>query len=177
MQKKMKTEQAQGRQQANSLGTGSLVEAIKRDHVDLKKFIEVLKDEEADHAEKKEAYDPFMKLLDSHAEAEEKALYTVCLKEEELSDHGHEGFVEHDIARELMQSIARTRRSEVWMAKVKVLAEVVEHHIEEEENEFLPEVEENIGQEEQQKILAQFLKLRRKGQTDFTQENAGVLAA
>lgn len=154
----------------------SLVKAIKADHEDLKKFIEVLKDENSDFSEKQEAGDLFMSLLKSHASSEEKAVYTVCMDEEDLLDHALEGFVEHGVADALMRKLSAIEDEGKWKACAKVLAEVVEHHIDEEEKEFLPEVERHFANKKQMKMTHEFMNLRQRSQKSISSENAGVLA-
>jgi hypothetical protein len=162
----------------SKLAAGSvddLVKAIKEDHQDLKKFIAVMKDEDASHAEKKEATQGFTSLLKSHSSSEEKALYARCLKVDDLRVMADEGYVEHHVAASLMKAMPSTRNRDRWTAQVKVLAELVEHHIEEEEKEFLPEVEKAFADQKQEKMAHEFVALRRRSQRNVSEENAGVL--
>jgi hypothetical protein len=55
-----------------------------------------------------------------------------------------------------------TPDDERFTAKVTVLIESVEHHIEEEESSWFPDVREALGRKELQEIGAQMLKLRRR---------------
>jgi hemerythrin superfamily protein len=152
-----------------------LVKAIKDDHKDLRKFIGVMKDEDATHAEKKEATRGFMSLLKSHSSSEEKALYARCLKVAKLRVMADEGYVEHHVAAALMKTMPATRNQDRWTAQVKVLAELVEHHIEEEEKDLLPEVERAFAETKQEKMAHEFVALRRRSQRNVSDENAGVL--
>lgn len=115
-----------------------IVQMILQDHKPLKKWIKVLKGE-ATFAQKQTAFDEFAPLLISHAKPEEQALYVAMKKIETLRAEGFEGDTEHGIADQLVEEIKRTDDEDLWMARVKVLAELVEHHIEEEEDEMLPD--------------------------------------
>lgn len=157
--------------------TPSIVDAIKEDHDDLKKLIAVLKDPEMSLSKKNGAYLPFVSLLKSHTTAEEQVLYNACLKVKELSFMGQEGFVEHTVASELIQSISKTRKSEVWEAKVKVLAELVEHHIQEEEGDFLPQVDSTFSDDQKIMMMEEFVKIRSKTQVEGSKNYCGVLNA
>lgn len=114
-------------------------------------------------------------MLKLHAVSEEKAVYAVCQKMDEMKDLAFHSFEEHQVADALLKKALVTRSRDQWIARVKVLAELVEHHIEEEESEFLPELEDHLeGIEE--KMVANFLSLRQKSQRRFHDDNAGVLA-
>ncbi|MNT72669.1 hypothetical protein D3C72_2112950 [compost metagenome] len=69
----------------------------------------------------------------------------------------------------------RTEDEDLWSARVKVLAELVEHHIEEEESELLPDFKKHCEVEARVQMGAQFLKLKQKlerqGGQDTVNEN------
>lgn len=108
-----------------------------------------------------------------HADVEEQIFYPAvrdAIKDEELID---EAEVEHQTARDLIEQIqAMTPDDELYDAKVRVLGEYVEHHVEEEEKEMFPKVKkakldlEAMGQEMMQaKETARtgFLSAKTKG--------------
>ncbi len=157
--------------------TMDLVAAIKRDHKDLKRFLKTMKDETAAPAEKRSVVEKFVELLKSHAPSEETALYARCVDNAKLSSFAHEGYVEHEIASALMKAIDGTSEQKRWVAEVKVLAEAVEHHIEEEESDFLPKVKKAFSAAEYAEMSRAFLTLREKSQPTTAGQNAGALAA
>ncbi len=157
-------------------GFDDIVKALKEDHKELRTLGETLKSEDASDSEKKEAYKNFSSLLKSHSKSEEKAVYAKCCPIDELTQEAEEGYIEHKIADNLMKDIATTRNSDKWNAMVKVLAEVVEHHADEEEKELLPKVKKHFEKDEQAQMSHQFIALREKSQKDITEDNAGILA-
>ncbi len=57
-------------------------------------------------------------------------------------------YEEHDLVRALIRKIRNTSSSdESFKAKVTILKEVVEHHVEEEEGEYFPECKRAFGEE------------------------------
>lgn len=74
-----------------------------------------------------------------HADIEEQIFYPAvrdAIRDEELID---EAEVEHQTARDLIEQIfAMTPEEDLYDAKVRVLGEYVEHHVEEEETEMFP---------------------------------------
>lgn len=121
-----------------------IVALILKDHEPLKALIETLKSSELEKSDKETALEEFIFLLTTHAKAEEKSLYVQMKEYEELRVESFEGDTEHAIADQLVQEINASPDDDEWNAKVKVLAELVEHHIEEEENSLLPDVSETM---------------------------------
>ncbi len=124
--------------------TEDIIKLILRDHVPLKKLIETLKDGEIERSEKEGAFEQFVPLLVAHAKAEEKSLYVQMKKVKDLRVESFEGDTEHAIAENLIHEINATADDDKWNAKVKVLAELVEQHIEEEEEEMLEDVKKQM---------------------------------
>ncbi len=152
-----------------------IVDAIKQDHNDLKRMIVVMKDEKIPDSEKKVTLENFTSLLKSHASSEEKALYEHCCGIKDLVLKTEEGYVEHDVADKLLKTITDQEKSIHWRAQVQVLAELVEHHIKEEESDLLPKISKHFEKEQTEKFGREFISLREKSQINVTQENAGVL--
>lgn len=116
-----------------------IINMILEDHKPLKNLIKILKNEDKDLNERKAAFEEFAILLTSHAKPEEQTIYVAMKKNEECRMYALEGDIEHGIADQLLEEIKRTEGDDdLWTARVKVLAELVEHHIEEEEEELLP---------------------------------------
>ena len=75
--------------------------------------------------------------LDVHAHIEETIFYPVLKQEAETREVTLEGFEEHHVIKTLLKELAASDvGSEQWTAKLKVLKENVEHHVEEEEGEM-----------------------------------------
>lgn len=130
-----------------------IVGLILRDHEPLKIYLETLKDPDVSFSEKKPVFNKFAPALSAHSEAEEESLYAHLKTEDELRMEGFEGDTEHAIAKRLVEEINDLEQDEdMWMAKVKVLAELVEHHIEEEESELLKEVKKELDLEIREQI-------------------------
>jgi len=133
---------------------------ILEDHKPLKKLIKIMKDEKSDYSEKKAAFDEFAPLLMAHAKAEEQALYSRLINEGDLREKGLEGQVEHNLADQMVTDSQKTHDEDVLGAKITVLAEMVEHHIEEEEDEILPEFKKKTDSDVRVEIGEEYLDLK-----------------
>jgi Hemerythrin HHE cation binding domain len=75
--------------------------------------------------------------LDVHAHIEEAIFYPVLKREAETRAITLEGVEEHHVIKMLLRELAAMQvDSEQWTAKLKVLKENVEHHVEEEESDM-----------------------------------------
>jgi len=137
-----------------------IIQLILNDHLPLKALIEVMKDDEAEYPEKLAAFEEFAPTLVAHAKPEEKTWYVDMKKDDEMVVEGLEGDVEHGLADQLCEELKRTDDEDMFMAKVKVLAELVEHHIEEEEEEMLPEYKKNSTLEERIELGMLYLQFQ-----------------
>ena len=103
--------------------------------------------EEASAGEKR---DIFLKIADKlavHAAIEEKHFYPAA-KSRETEDQLMEAVEEHlSVKRIIADLLAQETDEETLEAKVKVLQEQIEHHVEEEEEELFPRVEKLLGEE------------------------------
>ena len=156
----------------------NIVEAILKDHDSLKTLLKILKDEDESVARKRVAFDQFRDLLKSHSDAEEKALYTLSSHLRDLKLKTEEGFVEHDVALDLLNKIKRPGKGGNtlhWQAQIQVLAELVEHHLKEEENDLLPRLRRKLNTKTQARSSKLFIKLRRGSQNIRAKRSAGVL--
>lgn len=102
-------------------------------------------------------FERLAKELESHSSAEEKVVYKAVVNEPQTHEIVLEGYEEHHVAdlivRELKSNEAGTDR---WMAKLKVLRENVEHHLEEEEGEMFDKARTVISPEQAQEMASQF---------------------
>jgi hemerythrin superfamily protein len=137
MQKSTRGKSAQGSKSDDAIAL------LTSDHKTVKqlfKQFEKIKDEEGAEDERAELANQICAELTIHTQIEEEVFYPACreaIKETDLLD---EAKVEHDSAKELIAQIESMQPDdELFSAKVTVLGEYVNHHIEEEEGELFPQ--------------------------------------
>ena len=105
---------------------------LKADHRTVEDLFEKFENAKGDGAKQKIALQVCMELT-VHAQIEEEIFYPACEGKVE-EDLLKEAYVEHDGAKVLIAEIeAGGPDDEYYDAKVKVLSEQIEHHVEEEE--------------------------------------------
>lgn len=94
--------------------------------------------------------------LEVHARIEEELFYAELAKIDEAEDLVREARTEHDLVKDLLAEIGRMKQDDSdYVAKVAVLRENVEHHVEEEEGEIFPLAKKHLSSERLEKIADQ----------------------
>jgi hemerythrin-like domain-containing protein len=138
---------------------------LKNDHKEiLSTFKAFEKAGEAAYVEKGRLVDKMIELLTVHTYIENEVMYPrVRELLPDLEDDILESYEEHHVADVLvMELMGMKPDAERFTAKTTVLIENVRHHIEEEEQEWFPEVREGLGRKQLQEIGAEMLAAKEK---------------
>lgn len=93
--------------------------------------------------------------LSIHALAEEKYLYPLLREADETHQMALEAVEEHKVVKRLLKELdSNDKGTEQWAAKLKVLKENVEHHVEEEEGELFKKAKRVISDDVAEKLAA-----------------------
>lgn len=115
------------------------VKLLKDDHKEVETMFEQYEDLE-DDAEKQALADKICLALTVHAQIEEEIFYPATREAIEDDDLLDEAEVEHASAKQLIAEIQGMKAGDrLFDAKVTVLGEYINHHVEEEEGEMFPE--------------------------------------
>jgi hemerythrin-like domain-containing protein len=108
--------------------------------------------------------DRIIELLTIHTYIENEVMYPrVRELLPELEDDVLESYEEHHVADVLVLELSSMKPSdERFVAKTTVLIENVEHHMDEEEQEWFPQVRKGLGRKQLQEIGAEMLRKREK---------------
>ena len=139
-------------------------EALKKDHDEVKGILEKLK-ESSKTAEKtrEKLFVQLKQELVPHLKAEEATFYQALSSKKNGRQHALEAKEEHDLTALVCTQMEQiSPKEDVWAAKMKVLKELVEHHIEEEEEEIFEIAQEELKPEEFQQIMQNFEKEKEK---------------
>ncbi len=115
---------------------------LMRDHTEVHKLFkqyEKVADAQASGPDRQALAEQICDLLTVHATAEEEIFYPAAREAGVDSDLLDEAEVEHASAKDLIAQIrAMDPDADLYDAKVKVLGEYIDHHVEEEEGEMFP---------------------------------------
>ena len=116
------------------------------------------------HATKGRLVDRIIELLTIHTYLENEIMYPrVRDLLPALEDDILESYEEHHVADVLVLELSTMKpEDERFTAKTTVLIENVEHHMEEEEEEWFPQVREGLGRKQLQELGAEMIRARAK---------------
>jgi hemerythrin-like domain-containing protein len=116
------------------------------------------------HATKGRLVDKMIELLTVHTYIENEVMYPrVRDLLPDLEDDILESYEEHHVADVLVLELSTMKpEDERFTAKTTVLIENVEHHMEEEEKEWFPQVRDGLGRKQIQELGAEMIRAREK---------------
>ena len=148
---------------------------LKDEHKQIKKaFRDFEKAGEKAYAAKGKVVDRIIELLTVHTYIENEVMYPrVRELLPEVEDDVLESYEEHHVADVLVMELSMMKPDdERFTAKTTVLIENVEHHIEEEEDEWFPKVREGLGRKQLQELGAAMIEARERAPRRPSQPSA-----
>jgi iron-sulfur cluster repair protein YtfE (RIC family) len=133
---------------------------LKHEHDEVKQLLSDLQD--ADTAgQRRRLVKQIKAALLPHTKAEEKVVYdaVIRLRDKEAQTDGHEGYLEHEWASKTLQRLESITNatSPEHRAAAKVLKELVDHHIQEEESQVWADVKEHFSDDQRARMNTAFL--------------------
>lgn len=139
------------------------VEMLKQDHEVVRRLFQTVK--ESDQAKRPAIFRKIKAELDVHAHIEENVFYPKLIADgdDELVNLVLEGIEEHRQMRIFLRQIADLKEdSELFAPKLKVLMEVTDHHVKEEEDEMFPLVKKQFDSTELDRLGAKMVAENRR---------------
>jgi hemerythrin superfamily protein len=139
------------------------LDLIKQDHKRLRKLLEETLD--AEGAQREERLDHLRTELVAHERMEEEVLYPRLRDEKKAHETVLEGYEEHHVADVLLDELLDVPpETDLWKAKVKVLKENVEHHMDEEEDELFKGARAVLDREELNRLGERMEQIKRSAE-------------
>lgn len=141
----------------------NVLDEILKEH---KKFREMIAQIENASKDKKETFRKLYAEVKGHHEAEEHELFKdvkSMLQKQDDEEIVLEMYEEHSLGAYQLSVIEKTSvDNETWDAKFSVLKEVLEHHMEEEEKDFIPLAREVLTPEQLEEKVEAFERTKKK---------------
>jgi hemerythrin superfamily protein len=139
--------------------SADILDTLKKEHDEVKSLLSDLVEAET-AARRKALVRQIKAALIPHTKAEEKVVYdaVIALRSNDAKIDGYEGYLEHEWAAKTLQRLGTfsNASSPQHKAAAKVLKELVEHHIEEEENNVWKDVKENFSDQQRRRMNVAF---------------------
>jgi hypothetical protein len=150
---------------ASDVETTDILDTLKKEHDEVKDLLDDLSGAETP-AQRRTLVQKIKAALVPHSKAEEKVVYdaVIALRDKDAQMDGHEGYLEHEWAAKTLQRLEAITNagSPEHKAAGKVLKELVEHHIDEEEKNVWADVKEHFSDEERKSMNVAFFAAKRR---------------
>ncbi len=150
---------------SDAVESTDILDTLKKEHDEVKDLLENLIDAETP-AQRRSLVQKIKTALVPHTKAEERIVYdaVIALRDKDAQMDGHEGYLEHEWASKTLQRLEgiANAASPEHKAAGKVLRELVEHHIEEEERNVWRDVKEHFSEEDRRKMNVAFFAAKRR---------------
>lgn len=129
-------------------------ELLKKDHKKVSDLLKRLdKTEESDASTREELFGQLKNELETHTQIEETIFYPALEDNEQTKDITLEAYEEHNVVKTLLQELEDLKKDdETWGAKLTVLKENVEHHVDEEEGEMFSKAKKILNKDEREAL-------------------------
>ena len=133
----------------------NIFEALRQDHEKQRLLLKILVETHGDTAARREYFDELKDELERHATAEERHFYVPLMDDDNAVELSRHGIAEHHEIDKLVEKLDGTEfSSPAWLRFLKQLKEQVEHHLDDEEQEFF-QIAGRILNEKQKKALGE----------------------
>lgn len=140
-----------------------LLDTLKEEHEEVAALLKQMVDSKSG-AERKSLLKKIKTALVPHVRAEEKVLYDAILevKDKDANQDGEEGYLEHGLADRMLATLGKITNamSPEFGAAAKVLKELVEHHVKEEENAVWSDAKKHFSSDERKLMNQKYLRLK-----------------
>lgn len=136
----------------------NIYQVLTQEHREVSQMLEQLLNT-SEHAKKgrEDAFQKLKQALTAHAEGEEKVFYPALKNVEDTRDLTLEAIEEHNLVKKLLSQLdGMPKDSQEWLAKLKVLKENVDHHVEEEEEELFEQAKQVLSDSQAQEMAKRF---------------------
>ena len=142
-----------------------ILDKLKEEHEEAKELLEKIVERDSG-SERKALLKKLKGALIPHLRAEAKVVYDaiIALKDKKVKQDGAEGHLEHDLAERTLLTLLKIKNatSPEFSAAAKVLKELVEHHVQEEEKDVWTDVRENFTDDDRLQMNRDFEVAKKK---------------
>ncbi len=150
---------------AKRAGDMDILDKLKQEHEEAHELLEKIVDSTSG-SERKSLVKKLKGALIPHLRAEGKVVYDaiIALRDKKVKQDGAEGHLEHDLAERTLLTLLKIKNatSPEFSAAAKVLKELVEHHVEEEERDVWADVRENFSADDRLQMNRDFEAAKKK---------------
>jgi len=144
-----------------TMGKEDVRALLEKDHDEIKDLLGGMVDGQQGRS-RKMLLEKLKKELTAHSRAEEQVVYDAMIRaraKQDIHVSAEEGYVEHGCVDDLLARISRLQVGKgLWLAHAKVIREMLEHHIGEEQNQVFAQLGDLFSRDELAAMGEEFLR-------------------
>jgi hypothetical protein len=142
----------------------NIFDLLKQDHEKVRYLFDRLEKSRKQTASLEKLFAELEEDLQVHMDGEERFFYSALERHEESRSKVLEGYEEHMVAKSMLGTFnSLAVDDERWPAKLKVLHEMIEHHLKEEETEIFKVARKVLERNQTLEMAVQFMRHKREG--------------
>lgn len=169
MSKRSKLEKVSDQKEISPHG---IVKLLLADHKLLRDLMKKIKSQKASRKEIKKSYKELKAQVESHVTAEEKTFLDLIKDHPSFKDHALESREEHRVHEYVFAGIKKVKDSERQAEQMKIYCEMLEHHLDEEEEDLFPLFKKTFATSTSKKAAVHYSEVRKK--TDTAKKKRGA---
>ncbi len=140
-----------------------LFELLESEHEQLEGILEQLEETSPTSSQRQDLFMKLKRELKPHMKAEEAVLYPALMEHSSCRQDALEAIEEHHAAELIFNEMdSMSLQDEHWSAKLVVLTELVQHHVEEEESTIFDDAREFLSENQLDSIMKQFQQQKKQ---------------
>lgn len=140
--------------------TIGVIELLLKDHDALRKLMEKVRAPRSTRQQVFKSFEQLRMVVKSHVAAEEYGLLKLVLENPTLKSEAFEGYEEHRVHEYILDGIQSVRSPDSKVEQMKAFCEILEHHLDEEEEDLFPKVKKAFAISTRKKLGKRFLRKR-----------------
>jgi hypothetical protein len=133
-----------------------IVEEITNDHWRIRELLGELRAERRGWAREKRLFSQLKFFIERHDDAEERTLSSMSRRHHEIASEMLFHAETHSLLLELGARLARARSPDLWRARFRLYGDLLELHLDEEEEIYLRRLRESLRAEESRRLAAAY---------------------
>ncbi len=140
-----------------------LFELLESEHEQLEGILEQLEETSPTSPQRQELFMKLKQELKPHMKAEEAVFYPALMQHSSCRQDALEATEEHHAAELILNEMdSMSLQDEHWAAKLVVLTDLVQHHVEEEESTIFDDAREFLSEDQLDSIMKQFQQQKKQ---------------
>ena len=141
-----------------------IIKALVEDHNHMRKLMAKIKSSRSTDRQIVTAFNTLIDTVNLHVKAEENTFYTLIKDNPKFADNVLEGYEEHRVHEYVVAALKKVRDKKRKIEQMKIYCEILEHHLDEEEEELFPKFRKYAAPSTRRKIAHKFNKTRYAGE-------------